>query len=216
MAANQWGWCKSGSDQAFCHRYHVWEALPARRTAARTASAPPATATLPSTPPTSSNQWIVLTCQRRRLRSGRCRPRQAHQRSRHRRAVPRARPALEKLGRSGDTAAPKIGSLTHQQPARPSGGHTSMAKLAHARHRQRDPLAQARDLAHRQVRREPARRLRIRPLAEHSGRSLPRRCGSSGSRTVTLASWPAAFRSRWPRSGRAWFPDNRGYSSPAE
>ena len=62
MPPNQWGWCKTGSEQAFCHRNHVWSVLPATPNGGQNRECPVCRGNLAVNPANVPNQWIVITC----------------------------------------------------------------------------------------------------------------------------------------------------------
>lgn len=62
MAPNPFGWCRDGSEQTFCHRYHVWGELPGVSARSKDRKCPLCGGNLSITKADVPNQWIVATC----------------------------------------------------------------------------------------------------------------------------------------------------------
>lgn len=62
MATNQWGWCKAGSEQAFCYRYHVYDVLPPGPNGGKNRRCPVCNGNLAVNAAGIPNQWLLITC----------------------------------------------------------------------------------------------------------------------------------------------------------
>lgn len=62
MPQNQWGWCKAGSEQAFCYRFHVYDELRAGPNGGKNRQCPVCHGNLAVNRADIPNQWLLITC----------------------------------------------------------------------------------------------------------------------------------------------------------